>query len=294
MIKETVREIFDQERKKAGKQPVDSSADQPVAASGTQPVVTSVDRPVVTSSDQPDGTSDTQPVAASGVRPVVTSVDLLVGTPGDQPGATTGDEQGGKSGDDDCDKRIASLKDLVLKGIEGAVKKYRANTANRIAYETSLGGFIIEQIPYASWDDLDFPGLPLDPNGENPWVRRSGVLADHNALDPLPEDKPIPGGIIVNFSYVDWPELQDSRAQNPGELPTPEAFIKPTDADVTLKTTPVPPRTRYYPHNIVKAVRVRYTVFDRRYRKSSDNAAEKGRDKQIGYILVLYSGSDSH
>jgi hypothetical protein len=157
-----------------------------------------------------------------------------------------------------------------------------------------LGAFIVEQNPYASWENIDFPNLPLDPNGENPWVRRSGVLADHNALNPLSEDLPIPGGIVVNFSYVDWPELQSYNPNDHprGQLPPPEAFVKP-EAEVELTTRPVPFNNRFYPHNIVKAVRLRYTVFDRRYKRSSDQSGATGRDKQIGFILVLYSGGDT-
>jgi len=215
---------------------------------------------------------------------------------GDQPAGTSGDQPGGTSSDGDCDKRIAALKDLIQDGIEGAVKQYRKKTADRIAYETSLGAFIVEQNPYGSWDDLDFPGLPLAPNGENPWVRRSGVLADYNALNPLPPDKAIPGGIIVNFSYIDWPELQDyNHNDHPGEIPPAEAFIKP-EAEVELTTRPVPFQNRFYPHNVVKAVRLRYTVFDRRYGKSGHEVANDGlaRDKQISYIVILYSGGDSN
>jgi len=205
------------------------------------------------------------------------------------------DDQGGKDENGACKQVIDGLKPLVLAGIEDAVKAYRDKTADHAAYESSLGAFIVEQNPYASWEDIDFPGLPLDPNGENRWVRRSGVLADYNALNPLPPDKPIPGGIVVNFSYIDWPELKDYRDdEHPGQMPPAEVFIKPK-ADVELASRPVPFKNRFYPHNVVKAVRLRYTVFDRRYAKSGTEVTEDGlaRDKQISYIMILYSGGDS-
>lgn len=204
-------------------------------------------------------------------------------------------EQTGKA-DDACKELFAGLRTALQKGVTEAVTKYRTSTANQLSYETALGSFIIEQNPYASWDGIDFPSLPLSPNGENPWVRRSGVLADCNALNPLSPDKPIPGGIVVNFSYVDWPELRDyNQNDHPAETPPAEAFIKP-EAEVELTTKPVPFKSRFYPHNVVKAVRLRYTVFDRRYRPSGHEVTKDGlaRDKQISYILVLYSGSDSN
>jgi hypothetical protein len=192
------------------------------------------------------------------------------------------DDQRGEA-DNGCKKLLDQLKGLVRDGVKEAVKEYRDQPGNRIGYETSLGAFIIEQNPYASWEDIEFPNLPLDPKAENPWVRRSGVLRNYNALNPLPASEPIPGGLVVNFSYVDAPEFQDTRpyVKPPGEVP-PDT------------TRPTPDETRFYPHNVVKAVRVKYLVYDRRFKKSSPFVAAQGRDRQTGYILVLYSGSDSN
>lgn len=193
------------------------------------------------------------------------------------------DEQRGKAGDDGCKDLIAGLKKLLQDGVTDAVKAYREKTADRIAYGTAPGAFIIEQNPYAAWEDIDFPNLPLDPRGENPWVRRSGVLRDKNALDPLEEKEPIPGGIVVNFSYGGAPELED-------RVP----FRKPPGDVLPDPDKPAPDRTKFYPHNIVKAVRLRYTVLDRRYKPSSPFVqTEGGRDRQTGYILIMYSGNDS-
>jgi len=193
-------------------------------------------------------------------------------------------DQSGKAGNVDCEKFVADLDDVLQEGVTETVKQYRDQTAGSTAYETSLGSFIIEQNPYASWENIDFPNLPLDPHDENPWVRRSGVLRDNNALNPLRANEPIPGGTIVNFSYVNDPDLQDDGTfvKPPGDLPK----------DPNKPPKPAPDRTDFYPHNIVKAVRLRYSVFDRRFGKLSSFADTEGRDRQTGYILILYSGSD--
>jgi len=181
----------------------------------------------------------------------------------------------------------AALEKVVQDGIRDAVLEYRSNSKNRIAYETALGAFILEQNPYVTWEKLELPNLPLDPNGENGWVRRSGVLRDYNALGPLPEDEAIPGGMVVNFSYVDRPELADP-------APPADPWTKP-EGDVPKRTDePAPFTTKFYPHNVVKTIRLRYLYYDRRYAASDKYAEKNGRDRQLGYILIQYSGNDSN
>jgi hypothetical protein len=191
------------------------------------------------------------------------------------------EKQRRRAAGDDCKTLIGELDALLRTGVTDAVKDYRANADDRIAYETSLGAFIIEQNPYAAWENIDFPNLPLDPQGENPWVRRSGVLRNNNALNPLPAKEAIPGGNTVNFSYVSAPELVDDGT-----------FVNPPGDVLPDPKKPAPDHTEFYAHNVVKAVRLRYSVFDRRYGKSSEDATSFGRDKQTGYILILYSGND--
>src|SRR4051794_25162721 len=79
-----------------------------------------------------------------------------------------------------------TLKLSIRESIADAITEYRDASADRAVYETALGGFIIDQVPYATWEHLDFPNLPIGPTGENQWVRRSGVLSEYNTLHPLP------------------------------------------------------------------------------------------------------------
>jgi hypothetical protein len=214
--------------------------------------------------------------------------------------------------------------ELLGKHIDKAITDYRKFSGDSAGYESALGSFLVEQIPYASWENLDLPNIPLDPNGENTWVRRSGVLSEYNAQKPLPAEQPIPGGIVVNFSYADWKYLREpddpedsgdyevvsrsdlapkpeaammSRAPVAPEASSkevvPDAFIKPPAFEEKPDGAIPPNKTKYYPHNIVKTVRLRYTILDRRYSKKDANLAGKNRDRQRGYILIQYSGSDN-
>jgi hypothetical protein len=212
-----------------------------------------------------------------------------------------------KYGDPDDD-----LKTLVHDAIVKAVIAYRKDSADRTIYETSLGSFIIEQNPYTSWENLVFPNLPVNPDGENSWVRKSGVLAEYHASRPLPKDQPIPGGMVVDFSYADWKYLRDP--EEPRDGASAEGFAEP----FTLNERPeapesdparspgLPPQfTYFFGHNIVKSVRLKYKFLDRRYTPAEaeeqlasltagDPVAEelRNRDVHAGFILILYSGSD--
>lgn len=164
------------------------------------------------------------------------------------------------------------MPEVVRGAIVQAVIDYRKTSADRAIYETSLGSFIIEQNPYSSWENLVFPNLPLDPNGENPWVRKSGVLVDHHAGNPLPKDKPIPGGMVVDFSYSDWQHLYDPEEPRDGESAARTATVFPPDktpeapeSDPPRKQSLPPQYTYFFGHNIIKSVRLKYKFLDRRY-----------------------------
>jgi hypothetical protein len=206
------------------------------------------------------------------------------------------------------DDVMQAIRDVVI----GGFGDYRAS---RTAYETSLGGFIVEQNPYATWEHLDFPNLPVDPNGENQWVRRSGVLSDYNALHTLPGTEPIPGGTTVDFTYADWRYLRelDEPDTNHGDFTVddvrPQALQgkniftdKPPGTQKRGPQDTLPPdEARSYGHNIVKTVRLRYTIRDRHYplkiyskEENTEFVKKWGPCRHTGYILIQYSGSDGH
>jgi hypothetical protein len=194
------------------------------------------------------------------------------------------------------DELMQDIRDVIT----GGLVEYRGS---RSIYETALGGFIIEQNPYATWEHLVFPNLPMNPDGENQWVRKSGVLAENHAGRPLAPDKPIPGGMVVNFSYADWEYLRDTEGREGITVPLPGAASSsepdPLPAPASDPEKPkgdLPPDfTTFYPHNIVKSVRLKYRYLDRLYPPTGEVAEAQGkRDVHTGYILILYSGSDSN
>ena len=173
--------------------------------------------------------------------------------------------------------------------IDQGIANYRAATGATpsSAYATALGSFILSENPYAAVDDLVKPNIPTSSTAENPWVRRGGVLAQFNAGNPLPGSEPIPAGHVVHFSWVDWGHLQPNFS-NLGTAPP---------SDVARPASQVLPAndTKSYGHNIVKTIRLQYTVKDRRYVGDAIATASgvgSTQDLQAGFILIQYSGSD--
>jgi hypothetical protein len=174
--------------------------------------------------------------------------------------------------------------ETVTDALMAAIRQYRDTGSGNSSYEAALGSYIIGQNPYARSEQLEFPNLPLTPNGENRWVRKNGVLAHCSALNPLPRDESIPAGTDLDFSYADWEYLR--------ELPGPAAFQKP-EGDQKRPPGEIPPDlTTSYRLHIVKSIRLRYTLKDRRY-LPKDVSAETPRDLQTGYIVVSYAGGNN-
>jgi len=182
---------------------------------------------------------------------------------------------------------------LVNKHLTEALEEYRQVDSERAAtisaevleYGFELGTYILAQNPYLPVDQLDLPNLPAPTsNAENPWVRKSGVLVDRTADNILPQKDTIPAGNIVDFSYAEWPYLQ--AATGPGQ------FVKPVGTSVKPTGELPPDQNIVYPLNIVKSIRLRYTLEDRRYPKPEEGSGTP-RDLQIGYILISYSGSNN-
>jgi len=176
----------------------------------------------------------------------------------------------------------AKQQEAVTDALIAAIRKYRDTASGSTSYEAALGAYIIGQNPYVRWEQLEFPNLPLTQNGENRWVRKNGVLANYTALNPMPKDEAIPAGHPVDFAYADWEYLR--------ELEGPAAFEKP-EGDQKRDGELPPDLTRTYTLNIVKSIRLRYTLKDRRYLEGTIEG--KPRDLQTGYILVSYSGSNN-
>lgn len=153
-------------------------------------------------------------------------------------------------------------------------------------YATALGAYIIQQNPYCSEAQLVLPKIPNTPNGERPWVRKSGLLRNNTTLDPLPGDVSIPAGPIVDFPYEDWKYLQET---GPGHTD------RYTEREPGTQDPYPPDFSTHYSHHAVKTVRLRYTIKERRWKDGTgpDQPAGTKPDREAGYILVVYSGSDS-
>jgi hypothetical protein len=216
---------------------------------------------------------------------------------------------------------LAALKQALKAFVDDGVTQYRAAhpltngvalPEDTSAYDNELGRFIIQQNPYCARDQLVLPKLPTDADSETRWVRKSGLLSEYTAQKPWDPKKTIPAGPIVDFPYVDWPHLREvkSGAPNPGAPGgTAETFISvdtPDTIDATLDNykeyrpgTPPPypwDHSEFYPHHAVKTVRLRYTFKDRRRPLPPDPPLAEGvlpDDREAGYILIIYSGSDS-
>lgn len=165
-----------------------------------------------------------------------------------------------------------------------AIRTYRNTGSGNSSYEAALGAYIIGQNPYVRSEQLDLPNLPLTQNGENRWVRKNGVLANYTALNPLPKNEPIPAGHDVDFSYADWEYLR--------EYSGAAAFQKP-EGDQKRNGELAPDVASTYVLNIVKSIRLRYTLMDRRYLPSERLEGAPERDLQNGYILISYSGGNN-
>ena len=178
----------------------------------------------------------------------------------------------------------AKLDAAVDEALRTAIRKYRDTGTGNTSYEAALGAYIIGQNPYVRSEQLDLPNLPLAQNGENRWVRKNGVLANYTALNPMLKNDAIPAGHPIDFPYADWNYLR--------ELEGPAAFDRP-EGDGQRNGELPPDLTRTYTLNIVKSIRLRYTLKDRRYRPDERPEGAPERDLQTGYILISYSGSNN-
>jgi hypothetical protein len=213
------------------------------------------------------------------------------------------------------------LKQALKTFVDDGVTQYRnahplqsaaALPEDTSAYDNELGRFIIQQNPYCARDQLVLPKLPTDADSETRWVRKSGLLSEYTAAKPWDAKKTIPAGPVIDFPYVDWPHLREptSGDPNPGAPGvTPETFISvetPNTIDATLDNykeyrpgTPAPypwDKSEHYEHHAVKTVRLRYTFKNRRQPLPPDPPLPAGvlpDDREAGYILIVYSGSDS-
>lgn len=147
--------------------------------------------------------------------------------------------------------------------------------ASEFGYESLLGAYIIEQIPYGVPPQDARPRIPENHDEEGRWVRKSGVLRDNSVFNPLSEFEPIPAGQPIQFTFEDWPHLNDN-LEVPEQPPDPAPEIPPGHPSDGI---------RQYAHNIVKTVRLRYAVKDRELMPDGTF--------QRGFILMAYSGGDS-
>ena len=193
-----------------------------------------------------------------------------------------------------------NLKAAVLGAIDAASAELAAAlaaagdvpTPDTFSYETALGAYILQQNPYASREKIVLPQIPSDPLAERPWIRKAGVLRNYHALKPLPREEAIPSGPIYEFAYENWPYLAETYV-DPNDANNPENHTDFYTEREPGKKPAIPAKdSRHYPHNIVKTVRLRYTLVARRY---DDGKGPKGEenDRQAAYILIQYTGSDS-
>jgi hypothetical protein len=172
------------------------------------------------------------------------------------------------------------LKRLLRDALESAAREFfrdfagepmPANFIEILQYEQDFGSYVLSQNPYADIANLSLPTIPTELDTERRWVRKSGVLRDHTAVDPLDGALPIPAGQVVPFTSEDWEGLRETDSTmdpGPGSKTNPDGLP--------------PNHTVIYNHRVVKLLRFRYTVNERR----------KEGDRQASYLLCLFSGGD--
>jgi hypothetical protein len=173
------------------------------------------------------------------------------------------------------------LRARISAAIADAATDYFQNVLNKevpsellaiLDYESALGAYILDQNPYAEVDDLERPTIPDNPLAETRWIRKSGVLRNFHAFTPLPATQTIPAGEVLQFMHEDWAHLAETASWTE-TAPGPKPPIPPA----------IPPdHTEIYSHRVVKFVRFRYTVKDRK----------QPGDAQAAYFIVAYSGGD--
>jgi hypothetical protein len=177
-----------------------------------------------------------------------------------------------------------TLHDEILNAIEDAVEAHfkgdplasreQIEAAKRAQqYTFEIGTLVVKQNPYADAVDLEYPTLFPEGTGETRRIRKTGVLRQYHAENPLPLDAPIPGGTAFAFLYEDRASLYDDAMD-----------------EAALPEEPGPPgRDSYtgvgkYLHNVIKMVRLRYAMKNR--------PDSKGKPS-MGWVIVLYSGGDA-
>jgi len=172
------------------------------------------------------------------------------------------------------------LQKLIKEGLEKAAETYFRDFAHKpmpagftelLEYEQAFGAYVLTQNPYADLGHISRPTIPVDTDTETRWVRKSGVLRDFTAIGPLLGDMPIPAGDVVPFTFEAWDGLLETASTtDPGPGSKTNEDGLPSN------------HTEIYNHRVVKFVRFRYTVNDRR----------QNGDKQVAYLLCLFSGGD--
>jgi hypothetical protein len=191
----------------------------------------------------------------------------------------------GRRRDTETEQDMA-LKDAVLQGIASAVTTFYQNanpplTPAQLAkeiqvqqYKFEFGNLVVDQNPYAKPDDLEPPTRFPTGTGETRLIRRAGLLREHHADDPLPVNRPIPGGPVYRFTYENLASLDDllDATEVPGGM----------GGDDLNKVGD-------YAHHIVKAVRIRYRIKTRKF----INGPLQGQP-HIAHVIILYSGGETH
>ena len=177
-----------------------------------------------------------------------------------------------------------ALHDEILTAIEDAVQAHyegnpdfdqaKVDAQKAIQrYTFELGTLVVKQNPYVSAENLAFPTLYPEANGETRRIRKVGVLRDRHSENPLTPEESIPGGIAFPFAYENKASLHDDGLDE-DVLPEEQG---PTAGDSMTAVGK-------YIHNIIKIVRVRYAMKDRKGPNGKDSKA---------WMLVMYSGGDT-
>jgi hypothetical protein len=148
-----------------------------------------------------------------------------------------------------------------------------AAEAQSQAYVFEIGTLVVNQNPYGTVADLDLPTVYPDTTGETRRIRRTGVLRDKHAGDPLSPTSPIPGGTDLPLFYEELKSLEDDHL---------------TEVQGSTSNDELSEIDKYH-HNIVKVLRLRYGIKNRLVKTGP--AAGNATD---GYVLIAYSGGDGH